>query len=142
MEASMRTTSAMLPSLSILATATSVIVSCLLLLGVASGPGEAATDSSPTEIRKNPDRFDNTVVTTLGKIRNLSERTSRKGNQYFTLCLDDGTTCLSVFSFGRSPCREGASATVEGTFRKVKTLPGGRTFYNEIETRPEQMRCR
>ena len=38
----------------------------------------------------------------------------------------------SIFSFGAAPCADGASATVEGRFARVKRV-SGRTFHNEVE---------
>jgi len=96
-------------------------------------------DTTPAEILANADRFDGEVVTIAGKVTNLRETVSRRGNQYYTYDLHDGRPAIRIFSFGRAPCGEGATASVEGRFTKVKKV-SGRTFYNEIEAL--STRCR
>jgi hypothetical protein len=100
---------------------------CCLLAVAASAQG---TNTSPTDILANADRFDNQAVTISGTITNLKETISRAGNPYYTLDLSDGNRAIRVFSFGKAPCRSGG-ATVEGTFEKVKRQ-GRYTFYNEV----------
>lgn len=110
------------------------------LLVLVALPGSAwGLDTSPAQILANADRFDGKLVTITGKITNLRETVSRKGNQYYTYDLQEGQQSIKVFSFGRASCGEGSTATVEGRFRKVKTV-SGRTFYNEVEA--VTTRCR
>jgi hypothetical protein len=85
---------------------------------------------SPTDILRDPDRFDGQTVTIRGTVTNVQERVSRAGNPYYTLDLSDGKQTIRVFSFGAAPCRAGAG-TVEGSFAKVKQQ-GRYTFYNEV----------
>lgn len=98
-----------------------------ILLTSSIAPG---VNTSPTDILKNPDRFDGQAVTIRGTVIILQERVSRAGNPYYTLDLNDGKQAIRVFSFGTAPCRAGA-ATVEGTFAKVKQQ-GRYSFYNEV----------
>ena len=97
-----------------------------------------ALDASPSAILTNPDRFDGQLVTMRGTIGNLRETISRRGNPYYTFDLIDGKRAVRVFSFGKAPCDSG-TATVEGTFEKVKQV-GRLTFRNEITA--TQVTCR
>jgi hypothetical protein len=90
--------------------------------------------TTPGDILANPDRFDGEVVRITGKVTNLRENVSRRGNAYYTYDLDDGLASIRIFSFGKAPCPEGSGTTLEGIFSKEKRLIG-RTFYNEVEAR-------
>jgi hypothetical protein len=91
--------------------------------------GPAAT--SPNELLANPDRFDGLAVTLEGTVEKFREGVSQDGAPYFKFRLSDEQTAVRVFSFGRSPCRSGMQATVDGVFEKVNRL-GPRTHYNEV----------
>jgi hypothetical protein len=97
---------------------------------VTSSLAAQGVSTSPTDILRDPDRFDGQAVTIRGTVTNLQERVSRAGNPYYTLDLSDGKRAIRVFSFGTAPCRTGA-ATVEGTFAKVKQQ-GRYTFFSEV----------
>jgi hypothetical protein len=116
------------------AIASRVLVLMALLLGwlVALAATVVALDTSPGEIFAHPDQFDQQTVTVRGSVTNLRQTTSQRGNHYYTFDLDDGRRSIRVFSFGHSPCRDGASTTVEGTFQRVKRM-GPYTFYNQID---------
>ncbi len=96
-------------------------------------------DTGPSEILKDPDKFDGKTVTITGTVLNLRTTVSRKGNAYYAYDLRSGDVAIRVFSFGKPVCAEGVTATVEGRFTKVKRV-SGRTFYNEVEARTT--RCR
>lgn len=102
---------------------------CAWVVLVASSSAQGLS-TSPTDILRDPDRFDGHTVTIRGTVTNLQERVSRAGNPYYTLDLSDGKHAIRVFSFGTAPCRAGAG-TVEGSFAKVKQQ-GRYTFYNEV----------
>jgi len=91
----------------------------------------AALDTSPSTILADPDRFDGQPVTITGAITNLRQTVSRRGNPYYTFDLSDGARTIRVFSFGRSPCKDGTAATVTGTFEKVRRV-GRYVFSNEV----------
>ncbi len=111
----------------------------VLLLLLAAAPVGWTLEASPAEILTNPDRLDGKLVTLTGVVTNLQPRMSRRGNPYYTFDLTAEGRAVRVFSFGRSPCQAGATATVEGTFQRVKRV-GRYTFYNEVEAR--EVTCR
>lgn len=112
----------------VLRAAAAVALAGLLLAFLPVG----AAQVSPSEILADPDKYDGQSVTLTGTVTNLRETVSRRGNPYFTFDLSDGKTAIRVFSFGKSPCHDKATATVEGRFDKVKRT-GRYTFYNEVE---------
>jgi hypothetical protein len=97
------------------------------------------TATSPSELLANPDRFDGQAVTLQGTVEKFREKVSPDGAPYFKFRLSDEQTGVRVFSFGRSPCRNGMQATVDGIFEKVNRL-GPRTHYNEIAA--TRVKCR
>jgi hypothetical protein len=103
-------------------------LTALALLALA-GAGPAAI--SPSELLADPDRFDGQTVTLQGTVEKFREGVSPDGAPYFKFRLSDEQTAVRVFSFGRSPCRSGMQATVDGVFEKVNRL-GPRTHYNEV----------
>ena len=92
----------------------------------------SAVQASPSEILADADKYDGQNVTVTGRVANLRETVSRKGNPYFTFDISDGKATIRIFSFGKSACRQGSTATVEGRFDKVKRV-GRYTFSNEVE---------
>jgi hypothetical protein len=86
---------------------------------------------SPSELLANPDRFDGQAVTLQGTVEKFREKVSPDGAPYFKFRLSDEQTAVRVFSFGRSPCRNGMQATVDGTFERVNRL-GRHTHYHEV----------
>ena len=100
----------------------------LAFLALAS-TGPAAT--SPSELLADPDRFVGQVVTLQGTVEKFRERVAPDGAPYYKFRLRDEQNAGRVFSFGRSPCRNGTQATVDGIFEKVNRL-GPRPFYHEV----------
>jgi hypothetical protein len=86
---------------------------------------------SPSELLADPDRFDGQAVTLQGTVERFREGVSPDGAPYYKFRLSDEQYAVRVFSAGRSPCRNGMQATVDGTFEKVNRL-GPRTHYNEV----------
>jgi hypothetical protein len=103
-------------------------LTALALLALASA-GPAAI--SPSELLADPDRFDGQTVTLQGTVEKFRERVSPDGAPYYKFRLSDEQYAVRVFSAGRSPCRNGMRATVDGIFEKVNRL-GPRTHYNEV----------
>ena len=90
-----------------------------------------ALEVSVRELVEAPERFDGQAVLVRGTVTRLDRRGSQRSNPYYTFSLSDGLRVVRVFSFGDTACRNGESATVEGTFNRVKKT-GGYTFYNEV----------
>ena len=103
-------------------------LTALALLALASA-GPAAI--SPSELLADPDRFDGQTVTLQGTVEKFRERVSPDGAPYYKFRLSDEHYAVRVSSAGRSPCRNGMQATVDGIFEKVNRL-GPRTHYNEV----------
>ena len=103
-------------------------LTALALLVLASA-GPAAI--SPSELLADPDRFDGQAVTLQGTVEKVREGVSPDGAPYYKFRLRDEQNAVRVFSFGRSPCRNGMQATVDGIFEKVNRL-GPRPFYHEV----------
>ena len=103
-------------------------LTALALLALASA-GPAAI--SPSALLADPDRFDGQAVTLQGTVEKFREGLPLDGASYYKFRLSDEQPAVRVFSFGRSPCRNGMQATVDGIFEKVNRL-GPRTHYNEV----------
>jgi hypothetical protein len=102
-----------------------------LILAAALGTA-AVAGSFLSVILANPGEYDGKHVTVSGYVRNLAEKTSRKGNPYTTFSLCE-SQCMRVFTFGRPHITEGQKRlTVSGTFSAVKRV-GSYTFHNELE---------
>ena len=86
---------------------------------------------SPSELLADPDRFDGQAVTLQGTVERFREGVSPDGAPYYKFRLSDEQTAVRVFSFGRSPCRNGMQATVEGIFEKVNRL-GRLPYYQQV----------
>ena len=70
-------------------------------------------------------------MTLQGTVEKFREGVSPDGAPYYKFRLSDEQTAVRVFSFGRSPCRNGMQATVDGVFERINRL-GPRTHYNEV----------
>ncbi len=103
-------------------------LTALALLVLASA-GPAAV--SPGELLADPDRFDGQAVTLQGTVEKVRDGVSPDGAPYYKFRLSDEQPAVRVFSFGRSPCRNGMQATVDGVFERINRL-GPRTHYNEV----------
>ena len=108
------------------------IAGLAVVLSLVAVVAARALPSSPAEILGAADRFDGQIVTISGTVTNVQPRVSRQGNAYFTFELSDGRKSITVFKFGESPCRAGATATVEGLFQTVKQV-GRYTFRNQVD---------
>ena len=86
---------------------------------------------SPSELLGDPDRFDGQAVTLQGTVERFREGVSPDGAPYYKFRLSDEQYAVRVSSAGRSPCRNGMQAMVDGTFERVNRL-GRHTHYNEV----------
>jgi len=103
------------------------LVALVLLVPASAGPAAI----SPSELLADPDRFDGQAVTLQGTVEKFREGVSPDGVPYYKFRLSDEQYAVRVFSAGRSQCRDGMQATVDGTFERVNRL-GRRTHYNEV----------
>lgn len=94
---------------------------------------------SPSELLANPDQFDGQAVTLRGTVEKFREKVAGDGTPYYKFWLRDEHIAVRVSSPGRSPCRNGMQATVEGTFEKVNRL-GSRVQY--LTVTPTRLTCR
>jgi len=95
----------------------------------------AAEKVSVQEIISNPDKYDGQEVTLQGKANKVRPRVSKKGNEYTTFTLMDGSgKGMNIFTFGHPPITDGQRVTVTGIYQKVKKV-GRYTFYNEVEAK-------
>src|SRR5947209_16711109 len=82
-------------------------------------PAPTATAVAPAQIAgvlANPTSFDGRHLSVSGTIAKLAEKTSRRGNDYTTFDLCDGTSCIHVYSYGHPKLTNGQTLTVTGTF--------------------------
>ena len=101
-----------------------------LALVALAGAGPAAI--SPSELLADPDRFDGQAVTLQGTVERFREGVSPDGAPYYKFRLSDEQYAVRVSSAGRSQCRDGMQATVDGTFEKVNRLGPRIHYYNEV----------
>jgi len=87
--------------------------------------------ASIAQILNSPSTFDGSHVSVTGKVEDLEQKTSRKGNAYvtFSLC---SSRCIHVFAFGSPSISDGQTVNVRGMFSAVKHV-GAYTFTDEIE---------
>jgi hypothetical protein len=103
----------------------------LTALGPLAWVNAGPVSISPSELLANPDRFDGQAVTLQGTVEQFRDKVSPDGAPYVKFLLGDGASAVRVFSLGRSPCRNGMQATVEGTFEKVNRL-GRLPYYHAV----------
>jgi hypothetical protein len=82
----------------------------------------------------DPAQYDGQPVTLLGSVTQIDARVSRRGNSYYTFRLDDGSSRVTVFSYGEPPCPSGSQVTVQGVFNRVKRV-GAYTFHDQIDAK-------
>ncbi len=104
------------------------LLSALLVFGPPGLAGANEAPLSPSDLLAHLDRYDGQVVKLEGTVEKYREKLSPEGVAYFRFGLTDGGSGVGVYSSGRSPCRNGMHATVEGLFEKVNRL-GARPRY-------------
>jgi DNA polymerase III alpha subunit len=91
-----------------------------------------------SEVIKNPDKYDNRIISVEGYIQNIKQKISQRGNKYTTFSISDNEgNSLKVFLWGwegieEQNIEEGDKVEVEGKFQKIRYV-GKYKFYNEIE---------
>ncbi len=104
-----------------------------LTLMAASPIPVAPAPTAIADILANPAWFDGKHLTVNGTVAQLSEKTSKRGNDYsvFDLCAP-ATSCIHAYSHGHPKIANGQSLTVNGTFFAVKKV-GMLEFKNELD---------
>jgi hypothetical protein len=89
---------------------------------------------SVADLLDAPATFDGKDVRATAVVEGFQQKTSRRGNKYFTFKLKDGEKAVNVFSQGTSDpeLKAGMKVEVTGVFRKEKKV-GDIVFKNEIE---------
>jgi hypothetical protein len=101
----------------------------------APAPAPAATPIAPSQIAAivaNPAAFDGQHLGVSGTVAKLAPKTSRRGNDYTTFDLCDGTSCIHVYSYGHPKLTNGQTVTVNGKFFADKHV-GSLDFKNELD---------
>ena len=89
------------------------------------------TSSLIARILARPEAYHEKHLALIGRVRNLRQKFSRRGNPYTLFRLDDGQASLKVYLRGHPPIQEGQWVRVEGVFYAVKQV-GRLKFYNEL----------
>lgn len=98
-------------------------------------PAPAATPIAPAQIAgvlAHPLIFDGRHLSVSGTVANLSEKTSRRGNDYTTFDLCDGASCIHVYSQGHPKLTNGQMLKVTGKFFADRHV-GNLDFKNELD---------
>ena len=104
----------------------------VLVLAIGLACPALARDRSG-DILARPDAFDGREVVLEGKASAIDPRTSRRGNDYCTFRLSDGTgTSLKVFSWGKPAIAPGDRVEVHGRFQRERRV-GRYVFTDEVE---------
>lgn len=112
-----------------------MIIGITLTLALLATPVPAPAAPAPAKIADilaNPGSFDGQRLSLSGTIAKLAEKTSRRGNDYTTFDLCDGTPCIHVYSYGHPKLANGQTLTVSGRFFADKHV-GSADFKNELD---------
>lgn len=115
---------------------TKVALSCLFLGVLLAFAADALTVGA---LLKDADKYDGKAVTVTGKVLEFKQKTSRAGNQYFTLILkgDKKDADLNVYGRGKlepAPAKDN-QVEVSGVYRKEKKVTTF-TVKNEVDISP------
>lgn len=94
----------------------------------------AAEKATVANILKDPAKFDNKVVTVVGKVARFKARVSKAGNKYFTFELAEGANHVAVYGKGelKTAPKDGDKVEATGAFAKERKV-GSKTFKNELD---------
>ncbi len=87
------------------------------------------------DLLKDPKAYDGKTISVTGAVAEFKQKTSRKGNKYFTFQMKTGDKqILNVYSQGEAPegTKDGAKVVVVGVFRQEKKVLDF-TVKNEID---------
>jgi hypothetical protein len=92
-----------------------------------------AADEVICSIASKPQEFDHKNITLKGTPIDIKETTSRRGNDYTTLKLQDPAGCaVKVFIWGHPALNSCNQVSVDGVF-ETEHHQGRYTFYNELQ---------
>jgi hypothetical protein len=115
----------------IVVSGTIVVVAIAVILLSASQCGAASPTPSPRELLGAPDRFDGRPVRVYGRVTNLRNYTTARGDQYIFLDLAHSGAAVRVILLHRPPaCVDGTFATAEGIFQRTRIV--GRNVYVNV----------
>jgi hypothetical protein len=112
-----------------------MLLSLALTLALQATPVPVPAATAPTQIAAvlaNPTAFDGQHLSVSGTIAKLAQKTSRRGNDYTTFDLCDGTSCVHAYSYGHPKLANGQTLTVNGKFFADKHV-GSLDFKNELD---------
>lgn len=107
-----------------------------LLLGLSTAALALVAVKVPLgDLLKDPKNFDGKTITVAGSVSEFKQKTSRKGNKYFTFTMKgEGKQEVNVYSQGEASAdvKDGAKVEVTGVFRQEKKVLDF-TVKNEID---------
>lgn len=116
----------------------------LLTLALIASVAFAADKMTVKELLADAKKFDGKPVTVSGLVDEFKQKTSKKGNDYFTFKLiDKGDKKKIVNLYGQGKpkveVKDGQLLSVTGDYRLEKKV-GTLTFKNEIQVKPDTVR--
>jgi len=87
---------------------------------------------SVTELVTHPRLYHKKKIAVVGKIDEVTEKLSIRGNEYYTTKLTDGKSTVNIFSFGDPDVKEGQVVRVIGYYTTIKYLDPW-IFENELD---------
>jgi hypothetical protein len=110
-----------------------LMVWAAFLLGGASAFAQEPAGGTVCGIVAKPAKFDHQAVSLNGVVADLSETTSRRGNDYTTFKLQGAGGCgaVAIFTWGHPALTDGAPVHVDGLF-ETEHHAGKYTFRNEV----------
>jgi cytochrome c-type biogenesis protein CcmE len=110
----------------------------LILMAIAVAQTSAPPTVTVDDVLGDIERFDKQgIVAVKGVVSDFVQKTSARGNKYFTFKLKGGKGELNVFSNGEAPAelKNKAEVVATGIFRKTKKLAEFEVK-NEIDASP------
>lgn len=113
------------------------IAFCSIALTVVSAARTSAEDATIKQILENPWRYNDESVVVKGTVTNLKPARSRRGDQYYTFDLSDGSRIMTVIMAGQPACASDTPVTVYGRVevRRHSSKASGIVEASRIECR-------
>lgn len=101
----------------------------------------AQTVITSDDLIKDAAKHDTKVVTVKGTVAEFKQKTSRRGNPYYTFILKTKVKDTPVNVYGRGTLepalKDGSKVEITGTFRKEKEVSGFKVK-NEVDVTPKE----